>query len=138
MSPPALGLARAAQDLVGAPFRLHGRDPATGLDCVGLLAVALARAGLAVDLPNGYALRSRQVPDLSRLARANGFSAVQGTGALPGDVVIAAPSPCQVHLAVGALAGGFVHAHAGLGRVVLSPAPLPWPVASTWRLLASH
>lgn len=28
--------ADAAEALLGAPFRLGGRDPATGIDCVGL------------------------------------------------------------------------------------------------------
>ncbi len=34
-------LAAAALNLIGTPFRLHGRDPATGLDCVGLVAEAM-------------------------------------------------------------------------------------------------
>jgi hypothetical protein len=29
---------------------------------------------------------------------------------------------------------GFVHAHAGLRRVVTTPAPLPWPIECHWRL----
>lgn len=131
----ALALAKAAQDLIGVPFHLHGRDPATGLDCIGLLAVALARAGLTANLPNGYALRNRHLPDLAQLAKTIGFSPVEAPGILPGDVVGARPSPCQFHLAIAAPAGGFVHAHAGLGRVVLSPTPLPWPLAGQWRLL---
>ena len=31
----AQALAEAAAALVGSRFRLHGRDPATGLDCIG-------------------------------------------------------------------------------------------------------
>ena len=34
--------ARAAEALAGARFRLHGRDRSTGLDCVGLVGLALA------------------------------------------------------------------------------------------------
>jgi murein DD-endopeptidase / murein LD-carboxypeptidase len=30
--------------------------------------------------------------------------------------------------------GGLVHAHAGLGKVVVTPAPLPWPIERHWRL----
>ena len=42
MSAAIIAAARAA---IGARFRLHGRDPATGLDCVGLVACAAPRAG---------------------------------------------------------------------------------------------
>ena len=63
-------LARAALGLKGAPFRLHGRDPATGLDCIGLFAVAMARAGRPVALPNGYALRVQGVTTLTEDAPA--------------------------------------------------------------------
>ncbi|MFM6828852.1 MAG: hypothetical protein ACKOVA_00735 [Novosphingobium sp.] len=42
-------------------------------------------------------------------------------------------NPVQPHLVI-AVQGGFVHAHAGLGRVTFLPAPLPWPIARQWRL----
>ena len=43
MSGPRSGaaIAAAARALVGVPFRLQGRDPALGLDCVGLVGAAL-------------------------------------------------------------------------------------------------
>ena len=34
-------LATAAEQLIGIPFRLHGRNPETGLDCVGVVAAAV-------------------------------------------------------------------------------------------------
>ena len=40
--------------LVGAPFRLHGRSEETGLDCVGLVALAVARSGVRVGALPGY------------------------------------------------------------------------------------
>ena len=40
-------LARAAAGCLGVRFRLHGRDPATGLDCLGLLGAALVATGVA-------------------------------------------------------------------------------------------
>ena len=52
-------LARAAMALVGCRFRLHGRDPASGLDCVGVLHAALASCGRSVSLPDTYTLRLR-------------------------------------------------------------------------------
>ena len=41
-------LALAAESYVGASFRLHGRDPITGFDCLGLVLVALAEIGRPV------------------------------------------------------------------------------------------
>jgi hypothetical protein len=54
-----------------------------------------------------------------------------------GDVVLARVSPVQAHLLVAA-PDGFVHAHAGLGRVTFLPGPLPWPVAREWRVLSER
>jgi len=121
-------LAQAAEALVGTPFRLHGRDPATGLDCVGLLA-----ASAGIELPRGYRLRMRALPDLAAIAAAAGFGAAEGA-IRPGDVLMARVSPCQFHLLVAAGAERFVHAHAGLGRVVHWYGPLEWPVVGRWRL----
>ena len=64
-------LAAAALYLVGAPFRLHGRDPRTGVDCVGLVLLALEGAGLRVpDIPR-YTIRQdvpHALPALASLA----------------------------------------------------------------------
>ena len=129
-------LAHAAQTLVGTAFRLHGRDPATGLDCVGVLAASLNAAGNHHALPNGYILRNRTLPDLSKTAEQCGLIDAEGECAV-GDVVICRVSPCQFHLAIALGPGGFVHAHAGLRRVVLSPGPLPWPILQHWRPIAA-
>lgn len=122
-------LAKAALGLVGTPFRLHGRDPATGLDCVGLVAEAMRRAGYRPVAPHGYAMRSLSPAPLLSFARSSGLEAVDDGGA----VVLASVHALQPHLLI-AVPGGFVHAHAGLGRVTFLPAPLCWPVALQWRL----
>jgi cell wall-associated NlpC family hydrolase len=127
-------LARAALGLAGTPFRLHGRDPATGLDCIGLFVAAMARAGRRVDLPNGYALRTRSLPDLRSFARAAGFAALAGDAPQPGDVCMVRPGPVQFHLVIAACPTAFVHAHAGLGRVVVTPLDPDWLPVSHWRL----
>jgi hypothetical protein len=54
----------------------------------------------------------------------------------PGDVVMFQVGPNQFHLAIAARCGGFVHAHAGLRRVVLTSPPAEWRVAGHWRLSA--
>lgn len=126
-------LARAAEALIGSPFRLHGRDPATGLDCIGVLAAALNATGHSGGLPSNYSLRSRRPPETAAVAAACGLISAQGECAA-GDVVLCRVSPCQFHLAIALGPDRFIHAHAGLRRVVVSPAPLPWPILQHWRL----
>jgi cell wall-associated NlpC family hydrolase len=134
MSTSGEALAAAAESLVGAPFRLHGRDPDFGLDCVGLVAAALERAGRPAMPPCGYRLRQRAAGPLLRAAANSGL--VPATGPIaPGDVCLVTPGPAQHHLLVASNCGGFVHAHAGLRRVVLSPAPHAWPFVRRWRLI---
>ncbi|QCI93544.1 C40 family peptidase [Novosphingobium sp. EMRT-2] len=122
-------LAAAALNLIGTPFRLHGRDPATGLDCVGLVAEAMRRAGFHPVPPGGYGLRALSVDALVPHAGASGLVPVPRDG----DVVLARVSPVQAHLLIAA-PDGFVHAHAGLRRVTFLPGPLPWPVPLAWRI----
>jgi cell wall-associated NlpC family hydrolase len=132
MSGQRPAFAKAAEAFVGAPFRLRGRDPATGLDCVGLVAKALEAVGLPVHHIAPYAIRQRDFS--SQLAAAKGhFDEADGTPE-PGDLLLFRPGPAQAHLAIVGTGGALVHAHAGLGRVVLTPPPWPWPVERHWRL----
>lgn len=126
-------LASKALTLVGTPFRLHGRDPATGLDCVGVLAAALAACGTTPRLPNGYVLHNRMLPELGKYVVANGL--VRAAGPLiAGDVVLVRAGPCQVHLLIAVGNQHFVHAHAGLRRVICSELPADWPILRHWRI----
>ena len=129
--------AAAAAALCGTPFRLHGRDPATGLDCVGLVVVALERCGRAVTAPEGYALRALSVAPLLGFAERNGFAEVE-SGASPeaGDLVLLRLSAIQAHLAILLDRERFVHAHAGLGRVAIGEGALPGETIALWRLTA--
>ena len=127
-------LAAAAAALAGAPFRLHGRDPTIGLDCIGLLEAALAVTGHAISLPRGYSLRNSDMSGLLPAPGALGFAPAIGA-ALCGDVVMTQPGPAQFHLAIALADGAFVHAHAGLRRVVIQPGPLSGAVIAHWRLL---
>ena len=126
-------LARVAEALVGAPFRLHGRDPASGLDCVGLLVAALAAIGRHPPAPRAYGLRNRDIG--SALAFVPGMGLADICGAtLPGDVLLVRAGPLQDHLLIAAAGSRFIHAHAGLRRVVATPGPLAWPLLRHWRL----
>ena len=121
--------AARAEALLGAPFRLGGRNPATGIDCVGLVACAL---GIA-DAPQGYGLRNTAIGDHIAFAGRAGFVPTRCSIAR-GDLVLAVPGPAQHHLLVALGPQLFVHAHAGLRRVVLHTGPLPWPERARWRL----
>jgi cell wall-associated NlpC family hydrolase len=130
MSPAERALA-AAQAAVGARFRLHGRDPAIGLDCVGLAALAMRAGGMAGAVPGDYALRGgdprRIIAEIDRrLARGE-------APACPGDLLLCAGGPAQFHFAIQA-ADGVIHADAVLRRVVARPGPVPWPIIGIWRL----
>jgi cell wall-associated NlpC family hydrolase len=122
--------AAAALSAVGARFRPHGRRAETGLDCVGLAALAMRAGGYAGDVPTGYALRGGRERDVDA---AIGVELHAADGARAGDLLLFRTGPGQLHLAV-RTAGGIVHADAGLGRVVERPGPAPWPLVAAWRL----
>ncbi|WP_033925631.1 C40 family peptidase [Sphingomonas sp. 35-24ZXX] len=127
-------LAVAALGMVGAPFRMHGRDPETGLDCVGLVAAALEGIGRSVDVPADYRLRGGSLPRFDGWARAAGLEPLgDAVPARAGDVLLCEVAPLQFHVMIDA-GDRMVHAHIALGRVVASPAPAPWPVRRRWRL----
>ena len=71
-------LAGAAEALIGCPFRLHGRDPAGGLDCVGLVAAAMTAIGLTPIAPTGYGLRNLAVDHWLALAERSGLALASG------------------------------------------------------------
>ena len=128
-------LALAAENLLGTPFRLHGRDPTTGIDCIGLLACTFAACGIHAALPTGYSLRTGRWDGMELLADQLGFAECEGPSK-PGDICLFQPSPAQLHFAISSLSTpGFVEAHAGLRRVVISPAPSPYPLLRQWRIL---
>lgn len=129
-------LAAAALTLEGVPWRLHGRDPVHGLDCIGLLSAAMARAGQPIVLPGGYPLRLTQLDGWLPDPHPLGFVGTTGP-ILPGDVMLTRPGPAQFHLAIALTGEGreWIHAHAGLRRVVRSADLAGTPIAR-WRLTA--
>ncbi|HEX7875161.1 MAG TPA: peptidoglycan endopeptidase [Sphingobium sp.] len=120
----------AARDLVGAPFRLHGRSGERGVDCVGLAALAFVRAGHRGEPPRGYGLRSGDEARTRHWLEQAGLRGVDEARA--GDLALVRPGPLQLHLMI-VTPGGHIHAHAGLGRVVETPGASPWPVIGHWR-----
>ncbi|MDT0576536.1 NlpC/P60 family protein [Croceicoccus sp. F390] len=131
-------MAQAAESLVGTPFRLCGRDPATGLDCVGLIGAAAARAGRPLDLPVSYSLRNLNVDRLLEHARGSGLVRLDGEARRVGDILLFRLGPVQLHLALFAGPNCYIHAHAGLRRVVKSEAEQGWHTERHWRLTISQ
>lgn len=127
-------LAAAAERLLGCRFRLHGRQPATGLDCIGVLSTALRAIGRPVEFPSGYQLRTSSFPSLPSLARSHGFALAEGP-VLPGDVLFTRPGPAQMHVMIAGTARDcFIEAHAGLGKVILRRGEPDGPTLQRWRL----
>ncbi len=125
-------LVDAAQTLIGCPFRLHGRDPATGLDCVGLVCAALAGCGVHPVTPLGYGLRNTGIDQWLPLAPLSGLVPASGPVG-EGNVLLIALAHCQHHLVICADTDSVIHAHAGLRRVVRQPRDPAWQIRARWR-----
>lgn len=117
-----------ARACVGTRFRLQGRNPATGLDCVGLAAIAFGKDAPSPD----YALRGGDVVALARMIGKAGLHDVRDKRVGPGDLLMVDAGPRQIHLVV-LTRTGFVHADASLRRVVEVPGRPRWPVLHAWR-----
>ncbi|WP_375245428.1 hypothetical protein, partial [Qipengyuania pacifica] len=92
-------LAQAAQNLIGSPFRLHGRNRETGLDCIGVVGAALADCGRPVRWPEGYRLRNSGIARWMQFAGMNGLQSCTGE-VRRGDVLLTRPGPAQHHLLI--------------------------------------
>lgn len=116
-----------ARALVGTRFRLHGRDPATGLDCVGLIVCVYPAI---TTPPEGYALRGGTAEGFAAMFIANGMKQREGDPHA-GDILLLRPSAAQYHLGVWS-GTSLIHADAVLRRVVETPGALSWPLVSGW------
>lgn len=129
----ATALADAAEALLGTPYRLHGRDPRMGVDCVGLIIAALRSIGMNPVEPPAYAMRNRSIDAHRDTASAMGLMSAMPP-VVAGDILLTKTGAAQFHLLIAARNGDFVHAHAGLRRVVMTPGPICWPIEDHWRL----
>lgn len=121
----------AARAGVGTRFRAQGRAIGLGLDCVGVVLLAAAGAGVTLGPVPAYALGGLHDDMLAAALIALGCRRVRRVR--PGDLVEYALAPGHRHLAL-ISDRGIIHAHAGLGRVVEGPAPPEWPVVASWAL----
>ena len=123
-----IDFAERARALVGTPFRLQGRGVG-GLDCVG---VALATYEVKSELVRcNYRLRGDHEQEARRFL-GQAFRRVCAAQLRPGDLLLMKVAADQLHLGVRTDAG-FVHAHAGLRRVVETPGTPDWPVVGIYR-----
>jgi len=121
--------AARARALVGVPFRAQGRDPARGLDCVGL---ALAACELSSELVRAdYRLRGNHRAQVEQ-GLLQHFRRVSRRPRRVGDLLLMAVAADQVHLGL-LTPGGFVHADARLRKVVETPGEPGWPVVGVYR-----
>ena len=93
----------------------------------------MAALAIGIDVVGGYALRGGDVGDVVARILAAGLVAV--ADGRPGDVMLMRSGPGQLHLAV-KTARGFVHADAGLRRVVERPGDPEWEILGLWRRLS--
>lgn len=124
----AVEYAERARALVGTRFRLQGRGD-EGLDCIGLVIATFGLDARAVR--RDYRLRQQYRRELEDGLNIH-FRRVSPGSVRPGDVMLMAVDERQLHLAVKTDAG-FVHAHAGIGRVVETPGAAEWPVLGVYR-----
>jgi len=120
--------AARARALVGTPFRAQGRG-ADGLDCVGLIVAAFALP--AESVRRDYRLRGAHRSEAEKCLRDH-FRRVPPKQLRSGDVMLLQAAPDQLHLAVRTVAG-FVHAHAGIRRVVETAGMPQWPLLGVHR-----
>lgn len=118
-----------ARALIGTRFVAQGRDPAIGLDCVGLALLA-------------YGIDPRAVRDDYRLSGAHRAAILDFAGVAfrrvprprrrAGDLLLLRPAMAQWHLAIWS-GSGLVHADIVSRRVVERPGAPAWPVAAVLR-----
>jgi hypothetical protein len=124
-----LNVAARACALVGTRFRPQGRC-AEGLDCVGLV---LAACGLPADaVRRNYRLSGDHLGELESELRKH-LEPVRSADSHAGDVLLLRLAHERYHLAVRTNAG-FVHAHAGIGRVVETPGEPDGLLIGTYRM----
>jgi hypothetical protein len=120
--------AERARALVGTPFRPQGREP-HAVDCVGLV---IRTFGLHADaVRRDYRSRGDHRDEITRELDGP-FRKVRKAEHRAGDLLLMAVRHDQMHLGI-RTDQGFVHAHAGIGRVVETPGMPEWPILAVYR-----
>ncbi|MDD3182358.1 MAG: NlpC/P60 family protein [Alphaproteobacteria bacterium] len=116
-------LIESARACLGTPFHHQGRLPQVGLDCIGLIIVALRSVGLAVHDRTDYAQR----PDgVSLIAALVAHGAVPVTTVEAGDVLVFRYDQQPQHVALAVTSERLIHSFAPAGKVVESEIGAYW------------
>jgi hypothetical protein len=124
----AVNYAARACALVGTRFRPQGRGE-EGMDCAGLVVATYGISASAVR--RDYRLRGDHEAEL-RVELVRFFQTIADRQIAAGDLLLLQVTAEQLHLAV-RTERGFVHAHAGIGRVVETPGLPEWPLVGAFR-----
>ena len=124
----SIDVVERARGLIGTRFRAQGRDPDSGVDCLGLAIVAF-------DLDGHTIRRDYRLSGEHRRELTNGLERLFRRVAKPpiraGDLMLMRIAERHYHLAIRTDAG-FVHADARRG-VVETPGTPSWPVIASYR-----
>lgn len=105
----------AARDCLGTPFHHQGRQPQLGLDCIGLVVVALRAAGMTIDDRQDYGRR----PDGHALEAAlRQHGAIKADGIAAGRVLLFRYDRQPQHVALATSAATMIHSFAPVAEVV--------------------
>ncbi len=124
----------AARACLGTPFHHQGRSPGTGLDCIGLLVVALTAAGFSVRDRADYSLR----PDgKSLLAALDEHGARRVSDIQAGDILVFCYDRQPQHVALATSADTMIHSFAPAGKVVETAIGVYWKrrLAAVYRII---
>lgn len=119
-----------ARALIGVRFRPQGRSAETGLDCIGVAAMAMGMR--AEKVRRDYRLDSNDADKVNGEIDKAGFIRIAPAAATAGDMVMVRTGPTGLHVVI-LTGGGYIHADMRPRRVVEVPGTVPWPVLSAWR-----
>lgn len=118
-----------ARAMIGTRFVAQGRDPAIGLDCVGLALIAYALdAGRVRD---DYRLSGAHRAAILEFAR-TAFRRVPRPRRRTGDLLLLRPGAAQWHVAIWT-GTGLIHADIVSRKIIERPGPGDWPVCAVLR-----
>jgi NlpC/P60 family putative phage cell wall peptidase len=108
----------SARACLGTPFHHQGRSPGLGLDCIGLVVVALTSVGFSVRDRADYGRR----PDgKSLIAALNEHGARRVEDIEAADVLVFRYDNQPQHVALASSAATMIHSFAPAGKVVETP-----------------
>lgn len=112
----------AARKYIGVKWKHQGRNPASGLDCLGLIVQVAKDIGLEPYDPVDYSKR----PDGQRLIAELNAQLKQTVDYQAGDILLMRMGANPQHLAIVNETGGIIHSYAEIRKVVEHPLNDDW------------